>query len=89
MQNRRLVIWIVFGVFVWGVIHALGAYVNYKFDSPWRVWRGVVVLLFVEAFLGFWLLLLWLRRVRSTARGDGRERSSRERFSPVNPQHTE
>ena len=52
------------GVFVWGAIHAVGAYVNYKFDSPWRVWRGVVVLLFVEAFLAFWLVMLWLRRSR-------------------------
>jgi hypothetical protein len=64
MQNRRLVIWIVLGVFVWGAIHAVGAYVNYKFDSPWRVWRAVVVLLCVEAFLAFWLLMLWLRRGR-------------------------
>ena len=51
-------------VFVWGTIHAVGAYVNYRYDSPWRVWRAVVVLLCVEAFLAFWLLMLWLRRRR-------------------------
>jgi hypothetical protein len=76
MQNRRLILWIVLGVFVWGAIHAVGAYVNYKFDSPWRVWRGVVVLLFVEAFLAFWLLLLWLRR--------GRRNPVEKRHAPPN-----
>jgi 4-amino-4-deoxy-L-arabinose transferase-like glycosyltransferase len=69
MQNRRLVVWIVLGVFVWGAIHALGAYLNFReFDSPWRVWRAVMVLLCVEAFLGFWLVMLGLRRRASNRR---------------------
>jgi hypothetical protein len=65
MQNSRLVFWIVVGVFVWGVIHAVGAYVNYTLtDNPWRVWRALVVLICVEAFLAFWLSMLALRRGR-------------------------
>jgi hypothetical protein len=64
MQNRRLVIWILLGVFVWGVIHAVGAYLNFReIDNPWRVRRALVVLLSVEAFLAFWLLMLGLRRL--------------------------
>jgi len=60
IPNRRLVAWIVAGVFVWGLIHACGAYWNYRFgDNSWRVQPAVVTLLFVEGFLAFWLLLLW------------------------------
>ena len=79
MQNRHLIIWIVLGVFVWGAIHAVGAYVNYSYDSPWRVWRGVVVLLCVEAFLAFWLLMLWLRRGRGGSSG---KRQARDETIP-------
>jgi hypothetical protein len=68
MQNSRLIILIVVGVFVWGAIHAVGAYVNYTLtDNPWRVWRALVVLICVEGFLGFWLLMLALRRGRGDA----------------------
>jgi hypothetical protein len=67
MQNKnRLIFWIVLGVFGWGAIHALGAYLNYRYtDDAWRVARAVMVLLCVEAFLGFWLVLLFIRRLRS------------------------
>jgi hypothetical protein len=69
VQNRRIVIWIVAGVFVWGAIHAVGAYLNFHdTNNPWRVLRAVMVLLCVEGFLGFWLLMLGLRRLR---RGGG------------------
>jgi len=69
MHHRRLVILIIVGVFLWGAIHALGAYLNYQLaDNPWRVWRAVIVLLSVELFLGFWLLMLALRRARTKDR---------------------
>ena len=75
VQNRRLVIWIVAGVFVWGAIHAVGAYLNFHdTDNPWRVRRAVMVLLFVEGFLAFWLLMLGLRRLGR----DGRRLSRRD-----------
>ena len=65
MQNRRIVIWIVLGVFAWGAIHAVGAYLNFReTDNPWRVWRAVIVLLSVEGFLAFWLLMLGWRRMK-------------------------
>ncbi len=77
-QNRRLVIWIVMGVFVWGAIHAVGAYLNFHdTDNPWRVRRAVIVLLFVEGFLGFWLLMLGLRRL-----GHGGRRLTEEDPAP-------
>lgn len=62
-MNNRLVLWIVLGVFVWGTIHALGAY---TFNH--NPWRFVVVMLFVDGFLAFWLLLLLWRRGRTAGR---------------------
>jgi hypothetical protein len=63
MSKNLIIVWIVLGVFLWGTIHAVGAYVNYTLtDNPWRVGRAIVVLLFVEGFLAFWLVLLLLRR---------------------------
>lgn len=63
MSKNLLIVWIVLGVFLWGTLHAVGAYVNYTLtDNPWRIGRAIVVLLFVEGFLAFWLLLLLLRR---------------------------
>jgi hypothetical protein len=68
MHNRRLVIWIVAGVFLWGAVHAVGAYLNFhETDNPWRVRRAVIVLLCVEGFLGFWLLMLGMRKITSPA----------------------
>ncbi len=64
MSNRGLVICILLGVFVWGAFHALGAYLNFhETGNPWRVGRAVVVLLFVDGFLVFWLLMLGIRRL--------------------------
>jgi hypothetical protein len=63
-SKNRVIIWIILGVFVWGTIHAVGAYWNYYYKDTWRVARGLVVLLFVDAFLAFWLLMLLLRRKR-------------------------
>ncbi len=58
-SSSRLILWIVIGVFIWGVIHAIGAYM-----FNWNFWRAVMVLGCVAGFLGFWLLLLWSKRQR-------------------------
>jgi len=66
MSNNRIIILIVLGVFLWGTIHAVGTYLNYhrfKHDV-WAVWRAVIILLAVEGFLGFWLMMMLLRRRR-------------------------
>lgn len=64
-RKNRVIAWIVLAVFVWGAVHAAGAYLNYhRTDNPWRVARAIVVLLSVEGFLAFWLVLLLWRRSR-------------------------
>ena len=70
-SSGRLVLWIVLGVLVWGIIHAAGAYLNYRdtYDA-WRVLRAVVVIVCVEGFLGFWMILLAFRRGRIDRRRD-------------------
>lgn len=51
---------IVVGLVAWGVFHAVGAY---RFNQ--NPWRGIVVLAFSGAFIGFWLLLLRSRSRRT------------------------
>jgi len=51
---RLLFVLIMGGMVVWGAYVALGAYL-YNYNP----WRGVIVLVCVGLFLGFWLLLLW------------------------------
>ncbi len=58
-SQTAIVVWIVLGVFLWGAIQAVGAYL-----LNLNVWRAVVVLGFVNGFLFFWLFLLWLNRRR-------------------------
>lgn len=61
MQPRHVLYLIMAAVLVWGVFHAIGAYLlNY---NPWR---PAMVILSTLAFLGFWL---WLLR-GSSRRGD-------------------
>lgn len=58
-SQSAIVIWIVLGVFLWGAIQAVGAYL-----LNWNIWRAVIVLACVNGFLVFWLFLLWLNRRR-------------------------
>lgn len=58
-ESSRMVFWIVLGVFLWGTLHAVGAYM-----FNWNIWRAVVVIICVDGFLAFWLLLLWMNRNR-------------------------
>ena len=72
MSNNRIIILIVLGVFLWGTIHAVGTYLNYhrlKHDA-WAVWRAVIILLAVEGFLGFWMMLLRRRRQQMNLSND-------------------
>lgn len=61
-QDRaRIIRWVVAGIVVWGIFHAIGAW---RLNHDPR--RMLVVLGCVAAFLGFWAVMLasW-RRARS------------------------
>jgi hypothetical protein len=55
-QNRWMLLAIVLAVALWGIYHAVGAYL-----LNFNPWRGLMVLACVGAFLGFWALLLFRR----------------------------
>lgn len=57
--KTRTIALVIFGVLAWGLFHAYGAY---SFNHDPR--RGLIVLGFVLAFLGFWGLMLWQRARR-------------------------
>ena len=54
LSPRLLFALIMGGMVLWGAYVALGAYL-YNYNP----WRGVIVMVCVGLFLGFWLLLLW------------------------------
>lgn len=54
MSPRMLIGLIMGGLLLWGVYIGIGAYL-YNHDPR----RGVIVMISVLMFLGFWLLLLW------------------------------
>jgi len=56
---ERIIAWIMGGIVVWGLLHALGAW-TLNHDAR----RPAVVLACVAAFLGFWLAVLSARRRR-------------------------
>ena len=56
---ERLIAWIMGGLVVWGLFHAVGAW-TFNHDAR----RPLVVLGCTAAFLGFWLTLLAARRRR-------------------------
>ena len=56
---ERIIAWIMGGIVVWGLLHALGAW-TLNHDAR----RPAVVLACVAAFLGFWLAVLAARRRR-------------------------
>ncbi len=56
----KMITWLIaLSLLAWGVFHAVGAY-YYNHN----IWRGVVVLVCVGLFLGFWFLMLRLRPPR-------------------------
>ena len=58
-EAERIIRWLMIGVAVWGCIHAVGAW---RLNHDPR--RMLVVLGCVAAFLGFWLVMLSVRRRR-------------------------
>jgi hypothetical protein len=59
-QDRaRIIRWVVAGIVVWGIFHAIGAW---RFNH--NPLRAVVVLACVAAFIGFWMTMLALRQRR-------------------------
>jgi len=60
---ERLILWIMVGIVLWGLVHAIGAW---RLNHDPR--RLVVVLACVAGFLGFWLTLLRARRRRLARR---------------------
>jgi hypothetical protein len=67
-QSRRMLFGVMIAVCIWGVLLALGAFL-YGYDqatgnvqfAPNAI-RGLIVLMFVLAFLGGWGILLVARR---------------------------
>ena len=54
---ERIIAWIMAGIVIWGLFHAVGAW-TLNHDAR----RPLVVLACVAAFLGFWLAMLASRR---------------------------
>jgi hypothetical protein len=56
---EKIIRWIMIGIVIWGIAHAIGAW-TLNHDAR----RPLVVLACVAAFLGFWTALLAARRRR-------------------------
>jgi hypothetical protein len=56
---EKIIRWIMIGIVIWGIAHAIGAW-TLNHDAR----RPLVVLACVAAFLGFWTVLLAARRRR-------------------------
>ncbi len=65
-QQRLVLLLIMASVLAWGLFHAAGAYFNFQPNQ--NPWRGVVVLVCVVGFLGFWWLMLSARAARIVRR---------------------
>jgi hypothetical protein len=59
MNFRNPILWIMLAVLIWGLYHAVGAYLLNH--NPWR---GVMVMGCSLAFLAFWGIMLNARRTR-------------------------
>jgi hypothetical protein len=55
----RIIRWVVAGIVVWGIFHAIGAW---RFNH--NPLRAVVVLACVASFIGFWMTMLAVRQRR-------------------------
>jgi hypothetical protein len=58
-ERFRIIRWVVAGILVWGIFHAIGAW---RFNH--NPLRAVVVLACVAAFIGFWMTMLAVRQRR-------------------------
>ena len=71
-DNNKILFWIIAGVFVWGTVLAVGAYLFNYLPA-----RFFVVMACVDGFLAFWLVMLWFRR--------GREKAAKPPNEPMKP----
>ena len=65
--RRRLPYIIMAALAIWGLIHALGAYL-YNYNP----WRGIIVLACMAVFIGWWVWLLRLQARRMAERENSR-----------------
>ncbi|MDA7978371.1 MAG: hypothetical protein MPJ50_06335 [Pirellulales bacterium] len=61
MRDNRPLFWISLAVFLWGLVLAAGVWL-FGADDTNRLARPVIIILFVDGFLGLWLLALFVRR---------------------------
>ncbi len=62
MTPKSTILLIMGGVLAWGLFHAVGAYLNFRWNS--NPWRFVMVLGCTLGFLGFWGVMLAARNAR-------------------------
>jgi membrane protein DedA with SNARE-associated domain len=64
MAGRNVLIGLTVALALWALYHALGSYFGGmgQENLPRSVWRSVVVIGCMAAFLGFWWILLWNRK---------------------------
>ena len=68
--GRKIINGITLAVLIWGLIHAIGAYVFN--EGGWHVLKAVIIYAFVVAFLIFWTAVLSLRTRRLRQRDDSK-----------------
>ena len=64
LRPSRLTWIIMLGITLWGGFHTWGAAFGPNGHPDWRVWKGLVIASCVALFLGFWGLMLVIRRRR-------------------------
>lgn len=62
-HSRSIVICIVLALIAWAMFNAAGAF---RLNN--NIWRPLVVLACMAAFLAFWMTLLWYRKRQLAAR---------------------
>ena len=70
------------GITLWGGFHTWVAAFGPNVDPDWRVWKGLVIAACVALFLGFWGLMLVIRR-RRLAIAAAREATTADATQPA------
>jgi len=70
------------GITLWGGFHTWGAAFGPNGNPDWRVWKGLVIAACVALFLGFWGLMLVIRR-RRLAIAAAREATTADATQPA------
>ena len=82
LRPSRLTWIIMLGITLWGGFHTWGAAFGPNGDPDWRVWKGLVIAACVALFLGFWGLMLVIRR-RRLAIAAAREATTTDATQPA------